>query len=32
MNEEKNLILDLTFEFSLLVIEYCELLEEKKNL
>jgi len=31
MNEEKNLILDLTFEFSLLVIVYCELLEEKKK-
>jgi four helix bundle protein len=31
MGEEKNLIINLTFDFSLSVIEYCELLEEKKK-
>ena len=31
-NEEKNLIVDLTFEFSLLIIDYTEELEKlKKN-
>ncbi len=28
---EKNLIVKLTFEFALAIIEYCELLEEKRR-
>ncbi len=28
---EKNIIIDLSFDFSLKVIEYCELLEERKR-
>lgn len=30
-NKEKNLIVDLTFKFALSVVEYSELLEEKKK-
>ena len=30
-NEEKNLIVDLTFEFSLLIIDYTEELEKLKK-
>ena len=28
---KENIILNLTFEFALLIIEYCELLEEKRK-
>lgn len=31
-NLENNLIAKLTFEFALDIIDYCKLLEEKKNL
>ncbi|MFM2307005.1 MAG: hypothetical protein RLZZ367_1674 [Bacteroidota bacterium] len=30
-NKEKNLIVDLTFKFALLIVEYTELLEKKKR-
>lgn len=30
-NDKKNLIVDLTLEFSLNIISYCELLEEKRK-
>ena len=29
---KENQILDLSFEFALLVVDYCELLEEKRPL
>jgi len=30
-DKKENLIVDLTFEFALMLIEYCEVLEEKKK-
>ena len=30
-NDKSNLIVDLTIKFALEIIEYCELLESKKN-
>lgn len=30
-NDKNNLIVDLTFEYSVKIIEYCELLESKKK-
>ena len=30
-NDKKNLIIDLTLEFSLKIISYCEILEEKRK-